>query len=134
MYFDDILFKETNESISNSLFSPDNGLLYGNMFPNELDLYGNYKIYDFDVKTSKGNLLLDIYRYDFAINDLSLYLDLHPEDYEKYLLFKDYCSKLRNLMNEYEDSYCPLELMDSPYSSYEWSINKWPFAGGDTLV
>lgn len=134
MFFDDILFKETNESISNSLFLPEEGFLYGNMFPNELDLYGNYKIYDFDVKTSKGKLLLDIYRYDFALNDLSLYLDLHSDDYERYLLFKDYSNKLRNLISEYEDSYGPLELMDTPYSSYKWSVSKWPFVGGDEVV
>ena len=55
------------------------------------DSYKNYKAINLSSNSSKGNILLKIYQYDFALNDLSLYLDLHPEDkdvYKRVLFFQ----------------------------------------------
>lgn len=129
MFFDDIIFN-MNDTHDTNLFSAKEGFLHGNMFKDEYVPYKNYNISRLESSTDKGNLLLKIYEYDFAINDLSLYLDLHPEDNKVYELFKKYTEEERALVDTYEKLYGPLELDDSPYNNYMWDKGPWPFAGG----
>ena len=79
MFFDDIIFN-IKDNDNKVLFDHEDGFMYGNMFRNEYDPYKNYRVAKLDSNTEIGKLLLKIYQYDFALNDLSLYLDLHPED------------------------------------------------------
>ena len=76
-------------------------------------------------------LILKIYEYNFALNDLSLYLDLNPDDKNVYSLFKKYTEEQRACVELYEKKYGPLELDDSDYSSYMWYKEPWPFVGGN---
>ena len=112
------------------LFDCEEGFMYGNMFKNEYDSYKNYKPVKLESKTDVGKLLLMIYEYDFALNDLSLYLDLHPEDMEVYKLFKRYAEEQRKYVDIYEKKFGPMELDDSNYSNYLWYEGPWPFIGG----
>ena len=72
--------------------------------------------------------------YDFALNDLSLYLDLHPKDMEVYKIFKKYTNELKEYVDIYEKKYGPMELDDSQYNSYMWDEGPWPFIGGGLNV
>lgn len=129
MFFDDILFMN-NKDDNVRLFSVEDGFMYGNMFKDEYDMYKNYPIARLESKNDKGKLLLKIYEYDFALNDLSLYLDLHPNDMKMYELFKKYTEESRKYTDMYEKAYGPLELDCSPYSNYMWEDGPWPFVGG----
>lgn len=129
MFFDDIVFNFKNTD-NLSLFSYEDGFMYGNMFRNEYDPYKNYKVTRLDSNTDKGNLLLKIYQYDFALNDLSLYLDLHPEDMDVYEIFKRYTEEENKYVDMYVKKYGPMELDVSPYSNYMWEEGPWPFIGG----
>lgn len=130
MFFDDIIFNLNNDNDNTMLFDCDEGFMYGNMFKNEFDPYRNYAVAQLESNNDLGRLLLKIYAYDFAINDLSLYLDLHPEDTKVYMVFKDYTEKLRKCVDMYEKKYGPMELDESDYSSYMWDEGPWPFIGG----
>ena len=137
MFFDEIIFKEmTNNSLGKQtfnnnveLFNSQDGFMYGNMFKNEYKGYKDYKVAKLSATNEKGQMLLKIYEYDFALNDLSLYLDLHPEDKNVYELFKVYSEKERNLVSEYEKRYGPLELDNTTYENYDWYKGPWPFEG-----
>ncbi len=133
MFFDDIIFNMTNDN-NVSLFDCEDGFMYGNMFKNEYDSYKNYRPVQLDSNNELGKLLLKIYMYDFALNDLSLYLDLHPEDMEVYKIFKKYTNELKEYVDIYEKKYGPMELDDSQYNSYMWDEGPWPFIGGGLNV
>ena len=130
MFFDDIFLNYNDSSNDIKLYDYEDGFMYGNMFKDEYDSYKNYKVTNLSSNTSKGNLLLKIYQYDFALNDLSLYLDLHPEDMDVYKLFKKYTEEQRKYIDMYEKKYGPMELDSSDYSNYMWDEGPWPFVGG----
>ena len=129
MFFEDIIFNFNNND-NVKLFNYDEGFMYGNMFKNEYDPYKNYKVAQLKSNSELGDLLLKIYAYDFALNDLSLYLDLHPEDTDVYKVFKGYTEELDNLVKKYEHEYGPMELDNSNYNDYLWEEGPWPFIGG----
>lgn len=130
MFFEDIVFKNINVNSVN-LFKPDEGLECGNMFKDLYKGYKHYKVRNINVSNEKEMLLLKIYEYDFAIGDLSLYLDLHPENMTIYELFRKYTEEYNKLMIKYENICGPLEINNSDYQSYEWYKNPWPFEGVD---
>ena len=129
MFFEDIIFNVKNDN-NVKLFDYEEGFKYGNMFKSEYDSYKNYRPVQLESNTEVGRLLLKIYEYDFALNDLSLYLDLHPEDTDVYKLFKKYTEEQRKYVDMYEKKYGPMELDNSDYSSYMWDEGPWPFIGG----
>ena len=129
MFFEDIIFNVKNDN-NVKLFDYEDGFKYGNMFKNEYDPYKNYKVVQLESNSDVGKLLLKIYEYDFALNDLSLYLDLHPEDMDVYKLFKKYTEEQRKYIDMYEKKYGPMELDSSDYSNYMWDEGPWPFVGG----
>lgn len=129
MFFDDIIFN-IKDNDNKVLFNHEDGFMYGNMFRNEYDSYKNYRVAKLDSNTEIGKLLLKIYQYDFALNDLSLYLDLHPEDMDVYKVFKKYTEELREYVDLYEKKNGPMELDESNYNNYLWYEGPWPFIGG----
>ncbi len=132
MIFDDIIFNYKNdlmETSKNDVYDSSTGFLLGNMFKDEYIGYRNYKVSRLIPTNEKAALLLEIYELDFAMNDLSLYLDIHPEDDALYNLFRQYSNRLGECMLEYERKYGPLELNNTNYDSYLWYKGKWPFEG-----
>ena len=129
MFFDEIYFEDNSKKLD--LFDINDGLLYGNMFKNEYKPYKNYKPIVSNSNDEKGNLLLRIYELDFAMNDLSLYLDLNPNDMTVYEIFKKYTEELNTLVKNYETKYGPMELCNSDYDSYQWVFSRLPFKGGN---
>ena len=63
-----------------SLFTPAQGLDYGNMFSNLYQPYKNYKPANVSANNERESLIRELARMDFAAHELNLYLDLHPED------------------------------------------------------
>lgn len=134
MIFDDIIFNYKNnpmESSTTNLYDATTGFMLGNMFKDEYQGYKNYQVNRLVPTNEKGALLLQIYELDFAMNDLSLYLDLHPDNKEVFEKFKSMSKRLNESMMEYERRYGPLELNEANYDSYLWYKGKWPFEGVD---
>ena len=120
MFFDSIKF--------NNMFNENDSLIKGTIFANEYNPYKNYKESNINVSNDKENLLLNIYRYDFMINDLNLFLDLHPDDTNVYNLFKEYSKRLKYYVELYESRYGSINLIDDNYNSYLW-YKDMPFGG-----
>lgn len=115
-----------------SLYSPEEGYIKGNLFP---ELYSQYKDYKpVVIKTSdeRSKMLFEVGEMAFAAHELNLYLDLHPEDQSVLTLFNDYRIKSRELINEYEKKYGPIMISSDSLdaSPFLWESEAWPFEGG----
>ncbi len=57
---------------------------------------------------NREKLLRKIMEYKFYVNDLTLYLDTHPNDKKALGLHNDYVKKLEEVTKEFEKMYGPL--------------------------
>ncbi len=142
-----MLFEDNNFDINMSLFMPNiernpnildpmEGFLRGNMFRNEYVPYKNLTYFKLNPKTEKEKTLYHIMALSFAINDLNLYLDLHPENKEMFELFKKYIAEKKELSNKYSKQYGPLTLTKTTNQKYNWDDSPWPWdnLGGSMYV
>lgn len=67
----------------------------------------------------------------FAANDISLFLDTHPDDVEALKTFYHYEELRRNALQTYADNYGPLTMdTASPSNHWYWATESWPWEGG----
>ena len=132
MFLDIGNINDFNDNVE--LFDINKGFMLGNMFKNEYDGYKGYKPSMLHANNEKDKLLLCIYEYDFALNDLNLYLDLYPDNKKMYNLLKKVNEERKYYIDLYESRYGPLELDKCDYNSYEWYKGPWPFEGVDINV
>lgn len=116
--------------------SAKEGFQRGNMFADEYEPYKRLTYYKLTPKNDREEKLFVVHQFDFALNDLNLFLDLHPDDQEVYELFRQYVAAYENAKDEYEKAYGPLMLTSTNYTSYAWSKNPWPWddMGGSQYV
>lgn len=119
-----------------NLLNSKEGFLKGNMWGNLYDGYKNYKPVNLKPTNEREMLLYKIMEIDFAVNDLNLYLDIHPEDRSIYEKFKMYVNECLRLKDEYAKKYGPLSLDMDMSDSYTWLNNPWPWDknGGSMYV
>ena len=117
------------------ILSAKEGFLRGNMFKDEYKPYKNLAYVNLVPKTEKEAKMFNVMQYAFAITDLNLYLDLHPEDTKAYNLFKKFIEEEKKAKKEYEKNYGPLELCNDLGARYNW-IEDWPWEkrGGSQYV
>lgn len=68
--------------------------------------------------------------YRFAIIELGLYLDTHPDDEKAICLHKEYCNKFEDLADKYQRIYGPLTIM-FPCNKWRWLEEPWPWERGN---
>ena len=134
MFFDgdNIYFEYNNVNYdrNTTLQNEEEGFNKGNMFKN---LYSKYKnhVYKLKVNTKKDDLLLKIQMYTFALKDLGLYLDVHPEDRDVFNKFIDIKRKLQTVKEKYEKEYTPLCLESNNDNNYDYINGPWPWDKGE---
>lgn len=128
--FDFISLISKNNTSVETLNSKD-GFLKGNMFALEFVPYKEYKCQNLKACNEKEAYLFKIMELTFALNDLNLYLDLHPDDQKVYNEFKSYVSELESIENEYAKKYNPLELNQNVGDKDNWLGND-PWKGSET--
>jgi spore coat protein JB len=72
-------------------------------------------------------LLEQLQAVDFALVDLTLYLDTHPQDYQAIQQFNQLAQKRKQLKKQYETSYGPLQQYGNSYSNYPWNWDDTPW-------
>ena len=82
-----------------------------------------------DCKDVRSEMLQNIMCYKFAINDLALYLDTHPEDQKALCLHREYSKVLRDLTDKYQKVFGPLTI-EFPCNKWRWLEQPWPWERG----
>lgn len=86
-----------------------------------------------EYSNDKMNLKREIMSLNFAINDLVLFLDTHPNNSRAINLHSQYVEKLEIMQKRYEELYGPLTVnFTSPENSnrWAWSEEPWPWERG----
>ena len=125
---DDRTYKD---NCSNSTFvDPLTGIIRGNLSKDEFLTYKKYVPMAPKLKTDRAIKLFELQKYDFALHELKLYLDLCPNNQEVLALFKKYSSEYDNLIKGYIDKYGPLCPKENIYfSKWIWINAAWPWEG-----
>ena len=123
---------QSNNNYNNQILEPYEGLIRGNLFANLYDPYKNYKIQKLNPKTESSALKNQWQQYNFALTDLSLYLDLHPDDQNALALYNQYNQILKQIEEKYNSMYPPLS-QNSTYitknNNWNWLTASWPWEG-----
>ena len=78
----------------------------------------------------RREMINKIRNYDFAITELALYLDTHPEDKKALCLHKKYSKMLKDLKDMYQKMYGPLTIK-FPCNRWKWLDEPWPWERGN---
>ncbi len=119
-----------------NILSPMEGFLRGNMFQDEYEPYKNLTYFKLVGRDEQERLLYQVMALSFAVNDLNLYLDLHPDDKEVLALFKKYVNEEEMKCQEYVKKYGPLEVSEVNGSKFNWINSPWTWdnKGGSMYV
>ncbi len=78
----------------------------------------------------RREMIQQIRCYDFAINELALYLDTHPEDEKALCLHRKYAKQAKDLKDKYQKVYGPLTI-NYPCNKWRWLEEPWPWERGN---
>ena len=67
---------------------------------------------------------------DFAVIELGLYLDTHPEDQRALCMHREYVKEAKDLKDKYQKMYGPLTL-SYPCNKWRWLEMPWPWERGN---
>lgn len=122
-------FFPSSYSKNQSLYSPKEGFIKGNLFQNLYSEYKNYQPFSLNPMTEQDKKLQELQSISFAMHDLNLYLDTHPNDQSMVTLFNDYRREKEKKMQDYERQFGPLmvssEAMEG--NTYSWIHSPWPW-------
>ena len=111
---------------NDNLFEPYQGFIRGNMFKNIFDQYG--KIYEIKPINEQAELLTYIDMFDFACIDLSLYLDIFPNNKQIINLYNQIKKEKNSIVQKYENNFGPLMINSSGNDNYWlWVNSPWPW-------
>ncbi|WP_226579425.1 spore coat protein CotJB [Halobacillus litoralis] len=82
-----------------------------------------------NVNQERHSFMEKIQMVDFALVDLTLYLDTHPQDTQAIQQFNQLAVESRDLKTAYEQKYGPLRQYGGSFSGYPWSWGDapWPW-------
>lgn len=109
------------------------GFSNGNMDKGLYDQFHNYVPKLLVPSNDKVGLMRSIQAVNFALIDLGLYLDTHPDDTGTNVLYGEYLDAYYKLVTEYETAYGPLEMIcDAAAAHNNWNWPKgWPWERGE---
>ena len=74
---------------------------------------------------TRSEMMQKIKSYNFAIIELALYLDTHPDDEKALCLHNKYCKECKELKDKYQKVYGPLTI-NYPCNKWRWLEEPWP--------
>ena len=79
---------------------------------------------------ARSEMMQKIKSYNFAIIELALYLDTHPDDEKTLCLHNKYCKECKELKDKYQKVYGPLTI-NYPCNKWRWLEEPWPWERGN---
>ena len=118
-----------NHQKNSELLDPYQGFIRGNSFSQLYDKYKNYKPMELNPKNEREAMLYQLLQYKFALTDLNLYLDTHPNDQEMIAIFKKYLTIEKQIKERYEGMYGSLTVYDIQpnTTNWIWKNSPWPW-------
>lgn len=110
----------------NNIYNKDEALVKGNLYKDLYVPYRNYKEEKVKVYNEQDKDMLALQELCFVINDLNLYLDLHPEDNNSFKIFKDTVKSYKEKKKEYVKKWGPIDLLDK-MDDFEWTLSLFPW-------
>ncbi len=83
-------------------------------------------------KYSREQLMDTINEVSFAVDDIKLYLDTHPDDKKALEFFKEKVMIRNEALKEYAAQYGPLTIdtaEDTCGRQWDWVMQPWPWEG-----
>ncbi|MDD2469617.1 MAG: spore coat protein CotJB [Bacilli bacterium] len=117
------------QTYNQKLYTPSEGFIRGNMFPNLYDPYITAEPFKLNPQTENEALLNQVREYTFSLIDLNLYLDTHPNDSEVINLYNQFVNQLKQAKMAYENKFGPLTLGSETLNSQPWAwlVSPWPW-------
>ena len=78
----------------------------------------------------RREMMNQIRAYDFAITELGLYLDTHPDDQKALCLHRKYAKEVIELKDKYQKVFGPLTIY-YPCHKWRWLEEPWPWERGN---
>lgn len=72
----------------------------------------------------REEMIMKIKELNFAVIELALYLDTHPEDQKALCLHREYTRELKELKDKYQKVYGPLSIY-FPCNKWRWLEEPW---------
>ena len=82
-----------------------------------------------EIRETRESLTKKIMELKFAIIDVSLYLNAHPNDNRALCLHNEYTRKFKELTDKYQRVYGPLTI-EFPCNKWRWLEMPWPWEKG----
>ncbi len=80
---------------------------------------------------NKNQLLQWINEVSFAVTEMTLYLDTHPDDAEALSYFNHFNQERQKALRLYSSTYAPLTLDTAQEENcWRWATEPWPWEGG----
>lgn len=117
--------QNVSNTINNNcdLYDSYEGFLKGNMFPKLYSPYKGYKPREIKTSNSKEAMMLQIQELCFALIDMNLYLDIHPNDECIINKFVNTSREKEKLVKEYEKKYGPISITGEGFDKVPWAWN-----------
>lgn len=112
-----------------ALYSPNEAIMVGTIFKT-LDIpYKDYRMTPFLNENEKEKLMFEIQKFGLFNHDLSLYLDVYPNDENALKVREEYLDKYETLLAEYNMKYSPISLSADKSNSlpFPWSTSVFPW-------
>lgn len=87
---------------------------------------------NFSVRSVSNTPLGEVQALDFALVELGMYLDTHPDDTDAIMLFRQYAKAYEEKKAAYEEAYGPLKMSSAGKGDrWNWIDNPWPWDYSD---
>ncbi len=126
----------TKPNMNSNFLTAKEGFLRGNMFKNEYKPYKNLTYIDIKPKNDREAKLFNVMSFSFAINDMNLYLDTHPDDTSALYFLEELIKEEHKAKEEYMKTYGPLTVNKTKGDKFTWLDSPWPWEdlGGSMYV
>ncbi|MDY4052535.1 MAG: spore coat protein CotJB [Bacilli bacterium] len=128
-YFDSSVRMNNLNYIDVSKFNDSFDALIKGCIDNDIyDQYENYVPKQLIFNDTQEGLLHCIQAYYFSLADLTLFLDVHPNNKNALELYNRYVNDLNETKEIYINNYGPLTLDSINQNSWQW-VKTWPWEG-----
>ncbi len=92
----------------------------------------NANVHAMQKLSDREKLLMVVQAYEFALVEIGLFLNTHPNDRTALAYFKQYRELKHKAVSDYTRMYGPITIdhMDNDLSTWRWIDNPWPWEIG----